>query len=111
SLEQIRERYFFPPQLIREYENGAGTLYHLLGEETTPCMRVRKSVITGPIQKVEDQCFIGIVTGGEVELSTGTDHKRLMTYDKFFYPAGGGPLTINPQGPAEILECYPPLGR
>jgi len=106
--ETVQSRFFFPPRLIRNYPNKAGGLYHLLGNETTPCMQVRKSILTGPVQKTEDQCFIGIVTRGEVELSTDLDSRCLGKYDKFLYPAGGGPLQMEPRGEVDILECYPP---
>jgi len=108
SLEDIRQRYFFPPQLIREYPDNAGAQFHLLGRETTPCMQVRKSVISGPVSKKEDQCFIGIVTKGEAILEAGSDKRTLKTFDKFFYPAECDGMQMTPVGDLEIPECYPP---
>ena len=109
SLEEIRDRYFFPPRPLREYPDGGGRLYHLLGEETTPCMQVRKSVLSGAVAKKEAQCFIGIVTGGTLRLSTAHDTTVMKKYDKFFYPAGSD-LLMEPSGETELLECYPPGG-
>ncbi len=111
SLEEVRKRYFFKPRELEVYPGGRGTLYHLLGQETTPTMELRKSVLQGLVRKTTDRCFIGIVTRGKVTLSTGEDRKELRELDKFFYPAGGGPLTMEPAGTAEILECYPPAAR
>jgi hypothetical protein len=40
---------------------------------------------------------------------TGDQRHRLDTYQKLFLPAGLGPVTFSPlEGPAEILECFPP---
>ena len=108
SLEGIREKYFFEPQLIRTYPNEAGAQFHLIGAETTPCMQIKKSVITAPVEKTENQCFIGILTQGTATLCSGNERRTLNTYDKFFYPANFGALRIEPDGPIEILECYPP---
>jgi mannose-6-phosphate isomerase len=107
-MEAVREKTFFAPTKIRDYPDDAGSQYHLIGPETTPCMQVRKSVLTGPVRKDEDQCFIGIVTKGQVKLSKGDSSRKVETYGKFFYPAGEDSLVIEPVGEAEILECYPP---
>jgi mannose-6-phosphate isomerase len=108
TLEDIRERYFFPPKLISEYADGAGSRYHLLGSETTPCMQVGKSVINAPAMIKEDQLFIGIVTRGSAVLKTDSDECALGQFDKFLYPAGIGNLRIEPVGEVEILQCFPP---
>ncbi len=109
SLEKIQQEYFFSPQLLREYDEGKGKQYHLIGNETTPCMQVKKSVITGPIEKREKQCFIGIITKGSAVLSKDGEKRQVSKFDKFFYPAKFGDLTIDPNGTVEILECYPPV--
>ncbi|MEX0330328.1 MAG: class I mannose-6-phosphate isomerase [Puniceicoccaceae bacterium] len=108
SLEQIREKYFFEPQLIREYPHGAGKQFHLLGKETTACMEIRKSTLSGPIQVEPGRFFIGIVTKGRIRLQTGEEAKELETFEKFLFPAQMEGLEIIPEGEAEILECYPP---
>lgn len=104
----LRKRAFFRPRERRVYPDGAGTQYDLIGEETTPCMRVRKSVIRGPVEKREEPCFIGIVTRGRARLSTGADSRVVKTYDKFFHPAGARKFRIEPEDEVEILECQPP---
>lgn len=110
TLEDVREKFFFEPKPIKEYAGGAGIQYHLLGREITPCMQIRKSVLTGAAAIDEDQCFVGIVTRGEARLSTPSEYVVVNTYDKFFYPASIGELTIEPIGDeVEILECTPPL--
>ena len=107
-LETIRRKTFFSPREHRVYPGGAGIQYHLLGEETTPCMEVRKSVLEKPILKEEETCFIGIVTKGRVRLSNGGEPVTLDTLESFFYPAGEDAFRIDPLEGAEILECYPP---
>jgi mannose-6-phosphate isomerase len=108
SMERIREKTFFQPQKIRDYPEG-GSQYHLIGEETTPCMQVRQSVFTGTVEKREDQCFIGIVTKGRVRLSNGMESKVISSFDKFFFPAKASDIKMEAlDGEATILECYPP---
>jgi mannose-6-phosphate isomerase len=108
SLEQVREKTFFKPRQLRDYPGG-GSQFHLIGEETTPCMQVRQSVITGAVDKQEDQCFIGIVTEGSVRLSTGSDSRVVKPYEKFFFPAMARDFVMETMGKeATVLECYPP---
>ena len=107
--ETIRRKTFFPPREHRLYPGGAGIQYHLLGEETTPSMRVRKSVLEKPVLKEEETCFIGIVTKGRIRLSNGGADVPVGTLESFFYPAGEDRFRIDPLDGAEILECYPPL--
>ena len=50
-----------------------------------------------------------IVVRGAVIAGVGGESHRLHPYEKFFLPAGIGPVTFTPTaGSAEILECYPP---
>ena len=80
----------------------------LIGPERTPCFRVRQSHLRGPVTKSEDSSYIGIVTAGACTLTAGGETHRLKARDKFFCPAGLGPLQFAPGPVAEILECYPP---
>lgn len=107
-LETIRAKSFFEPRRIRDYPDGAGSQFHLIGRETTPCMEIRKSVIRKPVRKDGNRCFIGILTRGRARLSTGKSSRVVEPYDKFFCPAGEDSLVIEPFGEAEILECFPP---
>lgn len=108
-LETLRERVFFPRRRIQVYPDGAGELYALIGEETTPCLQMRESVLRAGIRREEEQFFIGIVTRGRVRLRHGTASRVVECYDKFFYPAGAKGFTMEPMdGEAVILECAPP---
>lgn len=108
SMERVQEKTFFQPRKLRDYPGG-GAQYHLIGEETTPCMQIRQSVLKGPVERQEDQCFIGIVTEGAVRISTGNDSRDLQKYDKFFFPAMAKDFKMEPVGAeATVLECLPP---
>jgi mannose-6-phosphate isomerase len=81
---------------------------NLIGPERTPCFQVRHSHYGGVATKTENACHIGIVTAGACTLVAGGETHRLARHDKFFVPAGLGPLIMQPTPAASILECYPP---
>jgi mannose-6-phosphate isomerase len=81
----------------------------VIGLERTPCFRVRQSVVRSPITKTEDSCYVGIVTAGRCTLQAGEESHDLGRYEKFFIPAGLGPLGITAGPECTILECYPPV--
>jgi mannose-6-phosphate isomerase len=97
-----------PPRRIRAL--GPGSFQdELIGAAQTDCFRVARTHLTQPVFKDETSAVIAIVTSGAVMAETGGESHRLDTYDKFFLPAGLGPVTFTPlQGPADILECFPP---
>ena len=82
---------------------------HLVDAHRTPCFRLQRTRLGGTVQKRENDFHVGIVTTGAVTLTVGGETHRFARYDKFFVPAGLGPLHYAPEGTAEILECYPPL--
>jgi mannose-6-phosphate isomerase len=96
-----------PPRRARalgpdSYQNN------LIGPERTPCFRIRKSHLRGPITRHDSECFIGIVTAGSGTLTVGGETHVLRTFDKFFVPAALGPWEINPHPTLDLLECLPP---
>lgn len=80
----------------------------LIGRERTPCFQVRQSRLRGPVTKSEDSAYIGIVTTGACAVTAGAETHHLKRYDKFFCPAGLGPVQFLPAPTATILECFPP---
>lgn len=80
----------------------------LIGANQTDCFRVRKSYVRAPLVKDENSAVIAIVTRGAVTLTAGGLHHHLRACDKFFLPAGIGPVSFTPEPEAEILECLPP---
>ncbi len=105
--ERIRLEAFCPPRRRR----ALGPDSHqddLIGPERTPCFRVRKSHVRGPVTRNESECFIGIVTAGAATLTVGGEAHSLRPFDKFFIPAALGPWQLAPAPTVELLECYPP---
>lgn len=82
---------------------------NLIGPERTPCFQVRQSHLRGPAAKSEDSAYIAIVTSGACAVTAGGETHRLQPYDKFFCPAGLGPVHFHPEPTTTLLECYPPL--
>jgi mannose-6-phosphate isomerase len=80
----------------------------LIGPERTPCFRVRQSFVRAPLAKSEAACYIGIVTEGTCTVEAGGERHALRRHDKFFCPAGLGPVNIHPASTVTLLECYPP---
>ena len=104
----VRSEHMFEPKLETTYGDTAHR-YHLLGAETTPCFRIKKSVISGLVEREEDTFFTGIVTAGFCVARTGAGAIRIDRFDKFFCPAGLGSYTIEAGDEVEILECFPPV--
>jgi hypothetical protein len=48
------------------------------------------------------------VTDGACQVTAGGETHQLKRYDKFFSPAGLGPVTYQPAPTTTLLECYPP---
>jgi mannose-6-phosphate isomerase class I len=81
----------------------------LVGPAQTDCFRVLRSRVAAPLVKDETTGVIAIVTSGALMAEAGGESHRLDTYEKFFLPAGIGPVRFTPlHGPAELLECFPP---
>ena len=94
----------------RLQELGPGSWQdELIGDAQTDCFRVTKTHLGGPVMADEATAVIAIITAGGVLVEAGGESHRLNQYDKFFLPAGIGPVKFTPvSGPAEILECRPP---
>ncbi|MBA4136234.1 MAG: hypothetical protein C0518_02825 [Opitutus sp.] len=80
----------------------------LIGPAQTPCFRVCKTQLRDTVTKTEDSFYLGIVTDGACTLDVNGRLHHLKRYDKFFCPAGLGPVLFEPEPHAAILECYPP---
>ena len=103
----VRSEYMFEPKLETTYGDTAHR-YSLIDADTTPCYRVKKSVIKGTVTRREDTFYTGVVTAGNCVLRTEEAEIELGTFDKFFCPAGLGAYTIEAQEEVQILECFPP---
>jgi mannose-6-phosphate isomerase len=83
----------------------------LIGPERTPCFRVRQSHLRGPVTKTEASPHIAIVAQGGGTVTAGGETHRLKVCDKFFYPAGLGPVDFRPEPTLSLIECYPPAAE
>lgn len=106
----VRSEYMFEPRLEETYGDDSHR-YHLIGDETTPCYRINKSVIKGVVTREEETFYIGVITSGSCVLRTDAAAIKLNTFDKFFCPAGLGSYTIEADEEVQILECFPPASN
>lgn len=81
----------------------------LIGPDRTPCFRVLRTELRDAVAKAEDSFYIGILTEGACTVEAGGETHRLNRYDKFFCPAGLGPVRFRPEPCAVIVECHPPV--
>jgi mannose-6-phosphate isomerase len=97
-------------QAHRIRDLGPGSFQdELIGPMKTDCFRVAKTHLAASIVKDETSGVIAIITAGAVIAEAGGESHRLDIYEKLFLPAQIGPVKFTPlQGPAEILECFPP---
>lgn len=107
-LDVVARDFCCVPGARRELGSGSWR-DELIGPARTPCFRVAKSHLHDSVTTVGDSFSIQIVTAGSLDLECGGRRIPLRTYDKFFLPAGIGPVTLHPHSHAELLECLPPL--
>lgn len=105
---EIETRIRCHPRRLRELGPGSHQ-DELIGPAQTDCFRVARTHLAAPVVKDETSGVIAIVTSGAVMAEVGGASHRLYTYEKYFLPAGIGPVKLSPvHGSAEILECFPP---
>ncbi len=107
SADDIERRVRCRPRRTRELGPGSWQ-EELIGPAQTDCFRVARTHLGGPVVKDETSAVIAIVTAGAVTARVAGIDYLLHTYEKFFLPAGLGPVTFTPGRHAEILECFPP---
>lgn len=108
SVTEASEKFFQPPRIERQY-NDNSFQETLINESVTDKFRVKKSTISGTVEKVEKDFYIGIVVNGECSITIGEETTQLKKLDRFFCPAGVDIATISTDATVEILECYPPV--
>lgn len=107
--DALAQRVRCQPQRRRTFDAGSFQ-DELIGARHTDCFRINKTHLAGRVVKHEHTFTIAIVTAGTITADVGGERHRLQTYDKVLLPAGLGPVTWSPEnGPAELLECYPPI--
>jgi mannose-6-phosphate isomerase len=108
TATELESRVRCPPLRLREL--GGGSWQDLLiGPKQTDCFGVARTHLAGPVVKDETTAVIAIVTRGAVMAEVGGETHQCDTYQKFFLPAGLGPVKLRPvSSAAEILESLPP---
>jgi mannose-6-phosphate isomerase len=99
-----------PPRQRRRL-SAASWQNDLVDERRTRFFRMRQTRFGDAVQKRESDFHVGIVTSGGARITSGSESHHFGPYDKFLVPAGIGSLTYEPDGIAEILECFPPLAE
>jgi mannose-6-phosphate isomerase len=108
TAKDIEARVRCHPRRLRELGPGSWQ-DELIGAKETDCFRVTKSHLAGAVTKEENSAVIAIITAGDVAIEVGGERHELKCYEKFFLPAGIGPVKFTPRGGAcDILECRPP---
>jgi mannose-6-phosphate isomerase len=104
----LEQRVRCRPRRLRAWD-GNSYQEQLIGPAQTDCFRANRLHLESPVVKDENSAIIAIVTSGAVTAEVDGETHRFDTYEKFFVPAGLGPIKLVPvDGPAEILECFPP---
>ena len=93
------------PKTLRSF-GPDGRLEELIGYDRTPCFAVRRSVVTGTMEKVVEDGFIGIVTEGEGSVVHHGVVTPLRRWDRFFCPFGLRRLRYESPAAMTIVECH-----
>lgn len=107
SVQDAINTFYQQPKITRQYSDQSYQ-ESLIDDAVTDKFRVKKSTITGSVNKAEQDFYIGIVVRGECRIQVADEVTQLKQFDRFFCPAGIDSVTIESSSGAEILECYPP---
>lgn len=107
SVPQAIKKFFQTPHVERQYNESSYQL-SLIDANTTDKFRVKKSIISGSVEKSECDFYIGVVVKGQCSITIDDETIELKYLDRFFCPAGVDSVTIKTDTTVEILECYPP---
>ena len=77
----------------------------LIGYDRTPCFTVRRSIVSGKVEKPVEEGFIGIVTDGEGAVVQDGIATPLKPWDRFFCPFGVGRLHYSSRKTMTVIEC------
>ena len=88
-------------------DDGSGNRFEeLIGFDQTPCFAVRRTIISGEVEKSVTEGFIGIVTEGEGLACNEGNDTELKLWDRFFCPAGVENLRYRSREGMTVVECY-----
>lgn len=102
--EAIDSVFRCQPKTVEESDSGS-RVEELIGYDKTPCFAIRRTIVSGEIEKPITEGFIGIVTEGEGIVRIDGESTELNLWDRFFCPAGVGLLTYSSKKGMTIVEC------
>ena len=97
------------PKILQSYGSN-GRLEELIGYDRTPCFAVRRTIVSGKVEKPVDEGFIGIVTDGAGEVAQDGIATTLSRWDRFFCPSGAGHLQYSSRKTMTVIECTGAVG-
>ena len=107
SVDEVREKNFLRPKLIRQY-NDLSVEYSLIDEEATRCFRAKRLDVVGVLEKEEESFYVGIVTRGNGTVSSAGLTREIRTGDKFFVLFQTERVQFESREGMEILIALPP---
>lgn len=110
SVAEAIDKFHQVPK-IEHYYSDSSFQETLIDASITDKFRVKKSTISGTVEKAEKDFYIGIVVTGKCSIKIGNESTQLIKLDRFFCPAGVDLATISAESGVEILECYPPAAK
>jgi len=108
SVDEVRNRYFAKPEVVRALENGSREI-SLIRQEQTPCFRVGRLEVRGRIDQEADSFYMGIVTKGQGVAISGDQQYPIRAWDRFIVPQKTDRLTFSSGDGMELLTIYPPM--
>lgn len=108
SVAEAIDKFYQKPSIERHYSDSSFQ-ETLINENVTDKFRVKKSTISGSVEKTENDFYIGIVVKGECNITIEEETTKLNKLDRFLCPAGVDAVVIDSDEGVEILECYPPI--
>ena len=93
------------PRVIEDY-GSSGCLEELIGKDQTSCFSVRRSIVSGDIEKSSDDGFIGVVAEGSGLVRIGNTTTNIHQWDRFYCPAEIEKFQYETSNGMTVLECY-----
>lgn len=109
SKEEVRNRIFLTPQMLRTTDGGLET--SLITYEDTPCFAMNKIHCTECYEKENDSFVIALVLSGEGNVRVGDVTIGVKKGTEFMIPYGVQRYCYSTLGSMEVLECYPPVSQ
>jgi len=107
SADDVRQRFFGRPRLVRRYGN-AGEEHSLIDERLTRCFEVRRLQVRSRVERQEPGFHVAIVTQGTGEVSAGAVRREVRLGDRFLVPARTERVAYESGQGMELVLALPP---